>query len=411
MRLDAETAPSTHMNAVVADAAVNERIVEATNALREGVKAAQAGDRAKARTALLRATELDPQSESAWLWLASISEYPEELLVFLNNVLDINPNNARANEWMAATKALLAKTFVQRGIDAMEGGQKDLASQYFDQALEHDQKNSAAWLWLANLSDSNEGKLTYLEKVLEYDPENETAKAAHSQAKSALNQALLLEARAAAVAGRKADAHELLDAFMAENPESEDGWVLKSHIAEGFAEKIAAFEKVLAVNPENLFAGSGMESLRSIMHSVADAADASAASEEPDAMENTARVVETERVLESEAAHDKSPTQELEFPEAAVGLADRHDTPTEVPEFDLFASDDDADIHATVAEESFEFAVNEMPAVVEETFEETVEVVVDEETHHEVMHAEALPAYEAGDQFAFVPAVSESTLR
>ena len=111
------------MNAVVADAAVNERTVEANNALREGVKAAQAGDRAKARTALLRASELDPQSESAWLWLASISEYPEELVVFLHNGLDINPNNARANEWMAATKTLLSKTFAQRGIDAMEGGQ------------------------------------------------------------------------------------------------------------------------------------------------------------------------------------------------------------------------------------------------------------------------------------------------
>ncbi|MCV4615493.1 hypothetical protein OFM04_36890, partial [Escherichia coli] len=76
-------------------------------ALRDGIRAAQAGDRVRARTFLLRASELDPTSESAWLWLASISEYPEELLIFLNNVLEINPRNARANEWMRATKTLL----------------------------------------------------------------------------------------------------------------------------------------------------------------------------------------------------------------------------------------------------------------------------------------------------------------
>ncbi len=328
MRLDAETASSTYVENIVADAAVNERSLEANNALREGIRAAQAGDRAKARTALLRASELDSQSESAWLWLASISEYPEELVVFLNNVLDINPNNARAIEWMAATKGLLAKTFVQRGIDAMDGGQKELATQYLDQALEHDQKNTTAWLWLANLADSNEGKLSYLEKVLEFEPDNAAARAAFDQAKHEINQALLAEARAAAVAGRKAESHDLLDAFIAENPESEDGWILRSHLADGFAEKIAAFEKVLSINPNNLVARSGLDSLKAIMQTVEGTAPSTPSEpqrDEPDTMENTAFAVEQERIHETEAIPDRSPTQELEFPEAAFALAQQHE--------------------------------------------------------------------------------------
>ena len=53
---------------------------EAKSALNLGIKAAQAGNRGQARIALQRSVELDSRSENAWLWLASISEYPEELL-------------------------------------------------------------------------------------------------------------------------------------------------------------------------------------------------------------------------------------------------------------------------------------------------------------------------------------------
>lgn len=384
MRLEAESTPTTHPNNVVVDAAVENLNLEANDALREGIRAAQAGDRVKARTALLRASELDPRSESAWLWLASISDYPEELLVFLNNVLDINPLNARANEWMTATKSLLAKTFVQRGIDAADGGQNEFAAQCFDQALEHDQSNTAAWFWLANLSESNEGKLSYLEKVLELDPHNESAREAFHNAKKEINRSLLAEARTAAVAGRKADAHDLLDAFIAENPESEDGWVLRSHLVDGFAEKIAAFEKVLSINPENLTARSGLDSLQAIMSTVDMTAVSSPSidSSEPDGMENTAFALEQERSV-SEIVHDKNPTQELVFPEAAIDMLDRAEVKTEsapapttssesvnwsmntvaftfaFPGGDTNSEAVESDIPDTLLSDSFDFAVNE----------------------------------------------------
>ncbi len=318
MRLETDSNSVTAIDGAVVDAVVSNYDRQANEALREGVQAAQAGDRAGARTALLRATELDPSSESAWLWLASISEYPEELLIFLNNVLDINPHNGRALEWVAATKSLLAKTFVQRGIDAAGGGQADLAAQCFNQALENDQANADAWLWLAKLADSPEGKLTYLEKVVEIDPSNQEARDEYAAAQKKINQSLLAEAQAAAVAGRKGDANDLLDAFISVNPESEEGWILRAHLADGFEEKIKAFEHVIAINPNNSVAVSGVESLRSIMALVAPQAE-----EPPSAveMENTAFVLETER--DAEVVHDKSPTQDLEFPAAAAELHER----------------------------------------------------------------------------------------
>jgi CheY-like chemotaxis protein/Tfp pilus assembly protein PilF len=322
MRLETDLNSTTAIDGAVVDAVVGNYDRQANEALREGVQAAQAGDRAGARTALLRATELDPSSESAWLWLASISEYPEELLIFLNNVLEINPHNGRALEWIAATKSLLAKTFVQRGIDAAGGGQADLAAQCFNQALENDQANADAWLWLAKLADSPEGKLTYLEKVVEIDPSNQEAKEAYAAAQNKINQSLLAEARAAAVAGRNGDANDLLDAFISVNPESEEGWILRAHLADGFDAKIKAFEQVIAINPQNSVAASGIESLRSIMAMVAPQVEESPATSAVE-MENTALVLESQRESDATVVHDKSPTQDLEFPVAAAELHER----------------------------------------------------------------------------------------
>jgi len=322
MRLETDLNSTTAIDGAVVDAVVGNYDRQANEALREGVQAAQAGDRAGARTALLRATELDPSSESAWLWLASISEYPEELLIFLNNVLEINPHNGRALEWIAATKSLLAKTFVQRGIDAAGGGQADLAAQCFNQALENDQANADAWLWLAKLADSPEGKLTYLEKVVEIDPSNQEAKEEYAAAQNKINQSLLAEARAAAVAGRNGDANDLLDAFISVNPESEEGWILRAHLADGFDAKIKAFEQVIAINPQNSVAASGIESLRSIMAMVAPQVEESPATSAVE-MENTALVLESQRESDATVVHDKSPTQDLEFPVAAAELHER----------------------------------------------------------------------------------------
>ena len=61
--------------------------------LRSGIRCAKDGNRIEARLLLLRVTEIEPQNETAWMWLASISEYPEELLVFLQKVLTFNPEN------------------------------------------------------------------------------------------------------------------------------------------------------------------------------------------------------------------------------------------------------------------------------------------------------------------------------
>jgi len=106
---------------------------EVERMLREGVKAAQDGDRSNARRLLLRVTEADENNENAWLWLASISEYPEELVAFLTNVLTINPANARAKKWLSETEALLGKAIVSRQPDVYEIEDNSEAAAVFGQ--------------------------------------------------------------------------------------------------------------------------------------------------------------------------------------------------------------------------------------------------------------------------------------
>ena len=155
MRLEFE--PNSSALPFVENEVVNQNVSsEAERMLRDGVRAAQEGKRTEARALLLRVTEADADSENAWLWLASISEYPEELLVFLNNVLRVNPENERALEWHKATNSLLAKTLVQRGIDAVGDNRQDFARQCFAQALEHESENEMAWLWMASIAGSED---------------------------------------------------------------------------------------------------------------------------------------------------------------------------------------------------------------------------------------------------------------
>jgi twitching motility two-component system response regulator PilG len=225
--------------------------------LREGIKAAQAGNRSEARHLLLRVTELESANENAWLWLASISEYPEELLVFLKNVLEINPDNQRAIEWTKATRSLLAKTFVQRGIDAAREDQKVFANQCFNHAIAQDENNETAWIWMASVSDSDEEKIGFLEKALSIDPENPEALAGLTS----LSENRLEAAYTAAAQGDNAGANELLDLVLERIPESEDAWLLRSDLVEDRAAKISILEKVLTINPKNEEASAALESV------------------------------------------------------------------------------------------------------------------------------------------------------
>jgi twitching motility two-component system response regulator PilG len=264
MRLEFESNASAFP--LVETETVNESVSsEGDQLLRAGVKAAQEGRRSEAKALLLRVTEVEPENENAWLWLASISEYPEELLVFLNNVLRVNAENERAIEWKKATQSLLAKTLVQRGADASREDRNNFARQCFEQAVDHDAENELAWLWLASIAESESEKIGMFEKVLSINPENESALNAIKAFKSDRSVEILRDAVSEALEGNHAAAQQMLAIVLDEDDSLEEAWVLKAHLADSFEERAESLLRIRALNPENEMARASLASWRQIV--------------------------------------------------------------------------------------------------------------------------------------------------
>jgi tetratricopeptide (TPR) repeat protein len=64
--------------------------------LREGIAAARAGQKDRARELLLQVIALDEELEAAWLWLSGVVDDPEERQICLENVLTLNPDHVAA---------------------------------------------------------------------------------------------------------------------------------------------------------------------------------------------------------------------------------------------------------------------------------------------------------------------------
>ncbi|MGI8467841.1 MAG: response regulator [Pyrinomonadaceae bacterium] len=266
MKLEIELAPQIFFNQN--QSPEKNSAEEITAMLDSGIQAAKNGNRAAARKQLLRVTEIESENETAWLWLASISEYPEELLAFLRRVLEINPRSERALEWSAATKSLLADNFVQRGIDARQENRLESACRCFLQAVANDSQNETARLELAFLAETPEEKIAYLEQVLNINPANETALSALESVKQEALQSLLKNANSAAISGEREIALQLLEEAEQSAPDIEEIWMLRAYLADKSQEKIECYEKVLQLNPANEAAQAGLFSIQAAIEKI-----------------------------------------------------------------------------------------------------------------------------------------------
>lgn len=70
----------------------------------QGIAAAKAGNKDEARRLLQEAIRLEPASEPAWLWLASVARDTRERLFALQKVIEINPKNDAARQALAASQ-------------------------------------------------------------------------------------------------------------------------------------------------------------------------------------------------------------------------------------------------------------------------------------------------------------------
>ena len=61
------------------------------------------------------------------------------------------------------------------GVRTAKAGNKQNARVIFQQVLDLDKRNEAAWLWMASLAENSVDRRRYLETVLQLNPGNQTA--------------------------------------------------------------------------------------------------------------------------------------------------------------------------------------------------------------------------------------------
>lgn len=87
--------------------------------LEDAVRAARAGNRNEAYQLLRRIIGADPSNESAWLWLAAVTDQPREARLALRRVEQLNPTNPRlagARAWLES-RALAPAVAPQPAVD------------------------------------------------------------------------------------------------------------------------------------------------------------------------------------------------------------------------------------------------------------------------------------------------------
>lgn len=383
MRLEFESNTST---LPFAETESPENAFDSSDALGQGIEAARDGNRSRARALLLQVTETEPRSEEAWMWLASISEYPEELMIFLSNALSINPENERAAEWMKSTKSMLAATFVERGIEAAGESRDDFARQCFYQAVAHDPKNETAWLQLASISATGAEKQTHLARVLVINPENADAQAALKFERDSAEQTLLRRASTQALNGERAAALDTLNEALRQSPQHEDALILKAHLTDDFAEKIKCYENVLETNPANEAARVGLSSLNALRNFAAsteaeDTTEKFASDKDFSKPESEPEIDFAERNFEQSVSDlNENPSAEFEFEEA---INDRR------AEMDFVPPPESANAENGERETDFSFA--------ETDFEEKIETA--ENNNFEAVSFDSFDSFNSFENF------------
>jgi twitching motility two-component system response regulator PilG len=220
-----------------------------TDLLDRAILAAKAGDKERARRALLELTDREPDNELAHVWLASVARGQEEALAHLRRAWQLNPARTEVVE---SLKTMLLRI----GVSAAEAGDDVRARAALEECSAVDPAYDRAWLWLASVAGSPVAAMGHLRKVLQLEPR-------HPLASSTLERLLLHEGMEAAMAGDRGLATEYLTEASQLNPANEQVWALLAQLAPDDDARVEALERALAVSPDSERLRATLESVRS----------------------------------------------------------------------------------------------------------------------------------------------------
>lgn len=130
-----------------------------------GQELAEVGLSGRAQTLFQRATELDPTSTDAWVWLAGMSRDGEVQADYLNRALALNPRDSRARAGLLVVKPSAGFALAPNLSDKPGAADEVLESNDLNAVLAH-----------AALADNLQTREQLYLRALELDPDNVQAR-------------------------------------------------------------------------------------------------------------------------------------------------------------------------------------------------------------------------------------------
>ena len=88
--------------------------------LKQAVAAYRLGDKPRARELLIAAAEINPENPLIWLWQASVAATYKEAVSSLERVLQLDPGNKKAQQWMDKLRQAREEALRKAGLAAPE---------------------------------------------------------------------------------------------------------------------------------------------------------------------------------------------------------------------------------------------------------------------------------------------------
>lgn len=114
---------------------------------------------------LAKSTELDPEEPLGWLWRAGLAEEAEQALIWLNRVLDLEPDHPQA-------RRALPRVRMQAAMAVAWAGDFSMSRHLFQLAADSDPSSIIPWLELASMAQTSDEARVSLDEVLRRQPDH-----------------------------------------------------------------------------------------------------------------------------------------------------------------------------------------------------------------------------------------------
>lgn len=124
----------------------------------------------EARQFVRSLVEIHGSSPKVWRWWLKLAENDEERLQGYRKLVDLEPQRAEYRH-------RLVRLLFNLGVSLAKSGEHQLADQHFKEASRHHPSSEKIWYWRAYVAPNNEQRQSFLEKVLEINPDHPQANA------------------------------------------------------------------------------------------------------------------------------------------------------------------------------------------------------------------------------------------